>query len=79
MITETIHEAYPEQHTEYVHPTSEMMNNSPLLQWISTILSSIQKQENHKHSCARNTTSNFKKHLSTVHKNVVLVAKEMAT
>ena len=27
--------------------------------------------------CARNTTSNFKKHLSTVHKNAVLVAKEV--
>ena len=26
-------------------------------------------------SCARNTTSNFKKHLSAVHKNAVLVAK----
>ena len=28
-------------------------------------------------SCARNTTSNFKKHLSAVHKNAVLVAKEV--
>ena len=28
-------------------------------------------------SCARNTTSNFKKHLTTVHKNAVLVAKEV--
>ena len=28
-------------------------------------------------SCARNTTSNFKKHLSAVHKNAVLVAKEL--
>ena len=27
--------------------------------------------------CARNTTSNFKKHLSAVHKNAVLVAKEV--
>ena len=26
---------------------------------------------------ARNMTSNFKKHLSTVHKNVALVAKEV--
>ena len=27
-------------------------------------------------SCARNTTSNFKKHLTTVHKHINLVAKE---
>ena len=27
--------------------------------------------------CARNTTSNFKRHLSAVHKNAVLVAKEV--
>ena len=28
-------------------------------------------------SCARNTTINFKKHLSAVHKNAVLIAKEV--
>ena len=28
-------------------------------------------------SCAKNTTSNFKKHLSAVHKNAVLVAKKV--
>ena len=28
-------------------------------------------------SCARNTTSTFKKHLSAVHKNAALVAKEV--
>ena len=28
-------------------------------------------------SCARNTTSNFKKHLTTVHKHITLVAKEV--
>ena len=28
-------------------------------------------------SCAQNTTSNFKKHLEKVHKNVVLVTKKV--